>query len=367
MSDNLFQITALSFEKYMLLNQWSRDYKFKNKNLMVFISPKGKRIAIPANENYDDFYFSLERMLKNLEDYLGKSSKEIVKEIMTSYFDRLEFRIQSEFTVDGKLPLGYAAECIDGLKDLVLYSACAEEKIQPICYKATNKSREITNKFKLAQTEVGSFVINIDTEVVEENGEQETLQCTKIETPIEHKIVERIYTAINQINDVVTERNDINNVISSAFETGLTANMCDALLKLKTNEVQIDATIRYASAITRKPGELNKVVLKDEHFYVMKEISERYREIIKSEDVTLHGLVEEMRKDRVHDNDHKEIVLVTIMQGKYKRIKMELSQEDYEIANNAHMNDKEIEISGELDMTNPRKWVLDNPRNLKVF
>lgn len=367
MNDNLFQITALSFEKYMLLNHWSKDYKFKNNNLMVFISPKGKRIAIPASENYDDFYFSLERMLKNLEDYLGKSSNEIIKEIMTTYFDRLEFRIQSEFTADGKLPLGYAAECFEGLKDLVLYSACAEEKKQAICYKATNKSRDITNKFKLGQTEVGSFIINIDAEVVEETGEQETCQFIEVKSPIEHKVVERIYTAINQINDVVIAQNDINNIISNAYENGLTANMCDALLKLKADGVQIDTTIRYASAITRKPGGLKKVVLKGEHFYVMKEISDRYRDIIKIEDATLHGLVEEMKKDRVHDSNQKEIVLVTVAEGKYKRVKMELSQEDYKIANNAHMNDREIEVSGELDKSNPRKWVLDNPRNLKVF
>lgn len=367
MNDILYQITALSFEKYMLLNQWSRDYNFKNKNLMVFSSPKGKRIAIPASEKYDDFYFTLDRMLKSLENHLNKSSNDIIKEIITSYYDRLEFRIQSQFSVDGKLPLGYAAECIDGLKDLVLYSACAEERLQPICYKASNKSRELTNKFKLAQTEVGSYVINIDTEVIEEDKEQETLTCTEIDAPIEHKIVKRIYTAINQVNDIVEDRNNINDLIPTAYENGLTANMCEALLKLKADKVQIDATFRYASALTRIPGVTDKVILKDQHFYVMKEISQKYRENRKYEDVTLRGLVEEMRKDRVHDNTQREILLVTIIDGKYKKIKIELSYEDYKIANNAHMNDREVGISGVLDMSNPRKWILNNPKDLIVF
>lgn len=367
MSNEIFQITALSFEKYMLLNHWTRDYDFKNKNLMVFISPKGKKIAVPASEKFDDYYFSLDRILRSLEVYLGKSYNEILKELATSYYDRLEFRIKSEFSQDGKLPLGYAADCIDGLKDLVLYSSCAEEKAQPLCLKATSKSREIMNKFKLAQTEVGSFIINIDAKIVDEEKEQGTLSFTEVQAPIEHKIVKRIFTAINQINDIVERRDNISNAVTTAFKTGLTANICDALLKLKAEEVQIDATIRYASAITREPGTVEKIVLNNQHFYVMKEVSDRYRECTEYKDYTLHGMVGEMRKDPIHEKAQCEIVLVTIMDGKYKKVRVELSNEEYGIANTAHMNDREIEISGTLDMSNPRKLMLINPCNLKVL
>lgn len=364
---NLYEITALSFEKYMLLNKWTRNYGFKNSKLMVFESREGDQIAIPASESFEDFYVNIERILDTLEEYFGEKKEEIIKEIITSYFDRLEFRIESDFSKDGKLPLGYAADCIDGLKDLILYSTCAEQKAQPVCLRATNSSRDLMNKFKLAQTEMGSFIINIDTKVIEEETEQETLADLDVKSPLEHKVVERIVNAISQVNDVVEEKKSIDNIINDAYITGITANMCDALMKLKANEVQIDATIRYASALTRQAGVTEKIILIEKHFYVMDEISKKYRNNIKYEDVTLHGLVEEMKKDRVNPEEKRTIVLVTIIDGKYKRIHMDLSEEDYLIANKSLMNDHEMEISGELDMSNSHKWILNNPHNLKVL
>lgn len=366
MTNDLYSITALTFEKYMLLNNWTRDYNFRNKKLMIFISPKGKRIAIPVSETYDDFYDSLKRILGTLEIYLQKESDEIIKEILTAYYDRLEFRIQSHFSEDGKLPLGYAAECIEGLKDLVLYSSCAEQKAQPICLKASNSSKDIMNRFKLAQTEVGSFIINIDTNVVKEGIEQETLEVVDVEAPDEHKVVQRIATAISQVNDIVENKSDIENVIQDAYLTGITANMCDALLRLKNEDVQIDTTIRYASALTRKPGATEQIKLYNSHFYVINEISKRYHDIKLYKDVTLHGYVAEMRKD-ISNNKQLSIIIVTIIDSKLKKIHMDLTEDDYRIANEAHMKDLEIEITGELDMSNSRKWILNNPCKIKII
>lgn len=362
MNDNLFQITALSFEKYMLLNGWFRDYNFKNKNTMVFKSA-GKTIAIPASEKFDDFYFTIERMLKNLELYLGKNSSEIIKEIITSYYDRLEFRIQSDFVTDGKLPLGYAADCIEGLRNLVLYSSCAEQKAQPVCLKPSNRSRDLMNNFKLAQTEIGSFIINIDTEVVDEKKEQFDLDVAPAEYPLEHRVVQRIFTAISQINDVAEDRKSVTELVNNAYFDGITANMCDALLRLKADEVEIDATIRYASALTKRAGMVEKIVLKPKHFYVLDEVSKKYREVVKYEDISLKGYVGEMKKEL----PQRSIVLLTIVHEKLRRVHMELSDSDYKIANDAHMSDRQIEVFGELDMSSPKKWVLNDPSGIKLI
>jgi len=116
-SDKLHGITAASIERYLLLKGWARDYNF------------------------------------------------------TVYFDRMEFRIISSLSQDGKLPLDYATDCIEGLKELILYSACAEQNAQPICFRATNAAKEYLESFKLVQTEVGSFVINIDIQVVDDRAE----------------------------------------------------------------------------------------------------------------------------------------------------------------------------------------------------
>lgn len=85
---------------------------------MVFTNEKchPKTIAIPANESYDDFYSILYNTIEILANWEVRSADDIIKDIATTFVDRLEFRIISEITEDGKIPLEYAADCVEGLK-----------------------------------------------------------------------------------------------------------------------------------------------------------------------------------------------------------------------------------------------------------
>lgn len=92
-------------------------------------------------------------MIELLQKKENRPANEIIKDITTTFIDRLEIRVISEITEDGKIPLEYAADCVEGLKELILYSVCAEQSARPICYRATDYAKSLLNKFKLAQTE----------------------------------------------------------------------------------------------------------------------------------------------------------------------------------------------------------------------
>jgi len=354
--DNFNGITAASVERYLLLKGWTRDYDFRNRNLMVFNSPcSEKRLAISASEKFDDFFVNLNSTLQTISILEQRSIEVITKEILTVYFDRMEFRIVSSMSQDGKLPLDYAAGCIEGLRELVLYSACAEQKVQPICFRATKLAKDYLENFKLAQTEVGSFIINIDIQVVDENTEQfSPMSEWPTPLPFEHKVVERIYTAMNQVNSAVEQKQRLSDVAAVAYETGITANMCDALMKMKPidGNTQIDATIRYASALTQKIGQENRILIDDHHFYVIDELAKIYRDNVLCQDVVLSGVVKTLSTRETDGATEKTIRLLTRFDGKYKTILMELSDQDYRIACDAHKDELEVEVAGELDMSN---------------
>lgn len=65
--------------------------------------------------------------MEKISSIVSKDEKEIIKEIKGVYFDRLEFRIKLPISNEGKLPMEYASPCIQGLKNLNLYAACAEQ------------------------------------------------------------------------------------------------------------------------------------------------------------------------------------------------------------------------------------------------
>jgi hypothetical protein len=365
--DSTTQLSAAAVDRFLQLSGWTRNYSFKNKGLMVYTDSKNMNIAIPASEKYVDFYYSIEQVLPTISEALNKNVDELLKEILAVYYDRVEFRIASESSKYGKIPLLYANDFITGIKELILYSACAEQKAQPICFRPGNMAKEVVNRFNMAQTSVGSFIFNIDIKVVEEQNEQMILPDVEPLLPIEHKIIERIVTALNQVESVVNNENLVTRVAEDAYETGITANMCDALMKMRPTDsnAEIEATIRYASAISQEPEKEIKKIVGPNHFMVIEELSKIYRDKKLIDDVVLTGFVQTVQKKSGDDIGEETIRLFTNHEGQNRIVKMELADDDFRLACDAIKEENEIEVAGELDMSS-RIWVLNSIKSFRM-
>lgn len=364
----LSNITATAIEKYLMLNNWSRDYNFKNNKLMVF-EWNGESLVIPSSEKYKDFYIKLTEVIETLSEIYNKPFVEIVKEITASYYDLLQFRIKSEISEEGELPLGYASSCIEGLKELILYSACAEGNPEAVCLKATNNAKQILDNFRLAQTEVGSFIINIDIKVVDEKNEQLSLPGIIPDYPFEHKIVQRIGNAIQQIDDIAKGELKMDDVLISAYESGVTANICDALMKLKpeNSDAEIETTIRYASSISQRVDDIRSVNICDNHFYVMNEIAKRYRNKNMNQNITIRGIIKSLEKKKIDEVKYERRVYIhSLLDGKYRVIKAELDEKSHKEACNAFRDECEVEIKGNLDMSG-KYWKMKHVESFRVL
>lgn len=76
------EITAYQIQQYLINNGWEQDVEFKNKNLMVFDSKKYRfRIAVSADEKYEDFGLSVSVVLETIAHFSHKTTEEILKEI----------------------------------------------------------------------------------------------------------------------------------------------------------------------------------------------------------------------------------------------------------------------------------------------
>lgn len=364
----IYNITAASMDRYLQLNGWTRNYDFANHNMMVYTSRNNspKTIAIPASEEFDDFYSIVSNVIELLQKKENRPANEIIKDITTTFIDRLEIRVISEITEDGKIPLEYAADCVEGLKELILYSVCAEQSARPICYRATEYAKSLLNKFKLAQTEKGSFILNVDIQVVDENNEQTVLDGCEydVPTPFEHKVIERIGTAIGQVDAIVQNQCQLSETAETAFEDGITANMCDAFLKMRpvSDADKVTTTIRFASSLTNRTGQVKRIEMRANHFLVIDELSKIYRDKVAIQDVNLTGIIRSLSKRTESDSDLKTIRLYTTFNGSPRTVTISLSDAQYRIACDAHRDELEVSVSGELDMSE-RYWVMNNVTN----
>ena len=127
------------------------------------------------------------------------------------------------------------------------------------------------------------------------------------EEPTEYKIVKRNETAMKQVEDVVNRQVKVSDLIEYAYQYGLTANMCDALMKLGPTEdedITLETSIHYAETITRAV-ELPTIRAFDNiHFAFVDEISSRYKNCTRVEDVTLSGTIRMLAKND-SETDHR--------------------------------------------------------------
>lgn len=361
LENKLKGITASSVEKFLLYSGWKMDESFIGCKLVPFYKEDEPdfRIAVPSSERYKDYFERINILVNILADYYEKKEDEIITAIRGIYSDHIQFRIVSETSKSGSIPLDYAAKCIEGLKDLVLYSACAEQKPVPVCMRANNSAKSSLENFQFGQTQVGSFIINIDVQVVDESDDQCFLEEVKplpTERP-EHRIVKRIETAMGQINRVVNRDTKISALIENGYECGTTANICDAIYKLKSDkddDITVETTFRYAGALCHQIIDPVSYTFDSTHFFVADEISKRYKNQTLVDDVELTGFIKMLSKNASTDNGESEntIRLLTKVDDHARTVILHLSEDDHKVACDAYRDDREVVVAGTLDKSN---------------
>ena len=148
---NLSGITSASIEKYLLFTGWVRDDTFNSTRMWVFKSKSDPefKIAVPASEKATDFYPQVYNLIQTLSVVDGKTEQEIIDSLKSAYTDRLQFRIITEESQGGKLPLDYAARCL-------VFTLLVQKKMRsPFVQEPTIALNELLKSSSLAKHRLG--------------------------------------------------------------------------------------------------------------------------------------------------------------------------------------------------------------------
>lgn len=356
--EGLNGISPQAIDRYLSLCGWERDFSFQNRKIWKYLYKlePDVQLFVPARDDLPDYLLRVEQVISILSEILKKEKANIINDLFATYSDHLEFRIISPIAEAGKLPLDYATECIDGIRNLILYSACAVHDSKPVCFKASNRAKETLNKFELGQTAVGSFIINVDAKVADEDDDH----IDKLVEPspsAEHKVVERISTAMQQVKQIA-EGAKISDIAASAFKNGITANMCESFLKLKPAYefgTEVETTICYASAITDQIGVKEIMRFSYHHFSIIQEIANIYRDKTIIEDMTLFGSINKMQLN----NNAERIISIECRTEDGKRlVQATLTEKQHELACDAYKATQMVRISGVVDKSK-KIWAME--------
>lgn len=368
----LNSITAKSVVNYLYLLSWKKKDNVSNKNLMIF-EKDFYSIALPANEHLIDFYPKLNTLIETLSFIEDITEDKIIDDMKNLDSDLLEIRIISDFANNGSIPLNYASSFISGLKDLIISTACTEENPRPYYKKPTQLSTKYGEFFRFGQTKVGSFIISVESNpfkdcqmVLDDNSQIVQNQ------PFQRKIMKRLQKALYQVQ-AFGQSSNIDDFVKTAYQDGISANMCDAILLFNSSDdLKIESTFKWSKCIKDDSDMPETISISDKSFNIVKAISKAYKNKQDKEQVVITGIVMDLSLDRhiqIKSDELSGYISIRFFyenDEKFHKVKVYLEGNAYQLACDAHKRKQDISIEGILDKSG-YQWFLDYPENIKII
>ncbi|MCP3779810.1 hypothetical protein [Paenibacillus sp. MZ03-122A] len=357
---------------YLDRNGWDLDEEFPNPNVFVFSreiqNSEPITLLLPAKESFGDFQQRIYSALNTLSTIENRSSELIIKDINSyeSDADKLEIRVISSFASEGSIPLSYASNLIKGLKNLIVSAAYTEEYPQRAFKRASQKAIGYSNFFKLGQTAHGSYIVTVESgSLINDDLEIIIEENTAITEPFSRRVMKRIHKSIHQIESFNDNENKLDDLVERGYNEGLNANICEALLSLYDEDepVKLESKIRYSKTIENTEKLPDVITLDSSDYHIIKAIAEALREK-KPEDVEIEGFISKLSSNS--GTAYGTINISTMYDNKKHSVKVELIEDDYKSACDAHKNEKKVKITGVVDTTR-KTWEVMNLKKFQVL
>lgn len=339
---------------YLAGNGWTRRADFPRSDVVVFDGPgddEGETIVavIPVDDRTRDFRLRLAELVKTLSVLEGRSADDVALDMRSPGVDRILARVVSSAASAGSLPLPFASALLHSLRDLITAAACAEEDPRPFFAKATKLGTEHAASWRMAQTQLGSFVVPIECPVALAMGQQQLPGSS----PLSRRVAARIMSGLGTLQKAVLDGRP--GALAEDYRTGLNANMCEALLALKApgTDLAIEVSAHWSKRLAAPKGLPACVRIETVGFELLDGTAQALR--TRSGAVERDFVGEIVRLNR-EGADERVAVLQYVEEGRRTTAHLHLSVEDYAIACDAHRDAKQVTVHGRLERVSAKKW-----------
>ena len=315
-------------------------------------------IIVPRTHHLGDYATVVSMLIKVFAQVADQDELTIYRSLVTG--DRDVVRVRVTAADDGSLELNQGVDLIGGARDLILSAACSVTKPGQKVYRAgaNQEAKDLVEQMRLGQTDQGSFVITVLTPVVPPQLQQEPLPNSEDrDAPIQRKMTRHLLEALQAARES-TERAAAGdgNAFARTMEKGVSANLCDALVRLIRPFSNLDVGVSWART---RPAPLPEATVRfgKADSPILEEAARLFRERAPREGVHLPGFVQLLRRPETEDDGI--IHLTTHIDGQSQAVRAVLEQSDYGRALQAHKDKAMVVLTGDLERQGQR-WRLLN-------
>jgi hypothetical protein len=361
-------IIPVRLEMYLLSTGWIENGSISDK-AKVWHRPEEKHFDLeilqPVNEGLKDYSQRLYEAIHNLSEYENRSPIKVINDLKNFDSDIVKIRVISPDVDGGDIPIDDGVLLFEKAKELLVSSTLSTFKKKRFfsgSWPAIVK--EFMNTLRFGQTERGSYIVNVIAPVSHFSEKE----FPEADCSITRSISNNLARSLGATMIALEKYEKTNDLISfeGAVSSGVSANLCDAIIGMSGASKSRDVEISIELAVSEKDSQeiLRKHRFTSSHIPMLSTASEYYKGNFVIENYEASGLV--IRMDHEPAEDYGVIRVTSTVNGTDKNISIQLSLDDYWEAVKAHKPRLPVVCQGDLHVT-PRSAFLADPRNFRII
>jgi hypothetical protein len=371
-STSLRALGPLEVAAYLRSTGWRQVDRLGDRGVVwTFTASNGDgfEILLPLNRDLADFLPRMADVISVLERAERRSQLEIVRDLIAAPADVIRIRAQQPESRDGTIPLDDGVELVQRAREMLLAAACAA--VQPKAFFPPRKPVEAVaymEKVRLGQTERGSYVVTLLSRV------PPSLEPTKsgqthldVEDPFERRVTQTLARALMAIRKASQDSATTGDFASfqNAIQAGVSANLCDALAAMAGGSAaaeDLEVNFTWSRLRPLETNEPRRILLSADAIPTIEEAGRIFRETSPRQDFELLGFV--IGLQRTDPEQPGRVTISGFVDETARRVTLELTGKDYELAITAHRDRRPIRCLGEL-VKSGHQFELQNPHHLE--
>ncbi len=369
----LRSIKPLELAAYLRSKGWNLDADLAGKATLWSIqNSEGAEfdVTLPARRELGDYVLRMGETLRTLADAEQRSALDVLRDIQTTTSDLVRVRAPGRNAEDGALPLDVVVKFVEWTREMMLAAACAViDKRSVYANQKKRQAMDYLSHVRMGQTERGSYVLTLLSPVAPHlNPVQEGLFVSEPEDPYERQVTRTLLDSLHALAGAAKDAAVNGNMapFSEAVKRGVSANLCDAVVGLSEVSPGEGVDVQVSWSRTR-PVDISiptRVAFGSDSIPLIHEAARMFRETSPSDDINIEGFV--IGLDRTPEATEGHVTLKASLDGRYRRIVLQLNADTYRLALQAHDERRTVQCSGDL-LKEGRSYRLKDPRHFEIM
>ncbi|MGV4011996.1 hypothetical protein [Citrobacter portucalensis] len=361
--NNIQFIATAEFGKFLLAKGWNTTTGLEGRaTLWESDKHQDYEILQPINPKASDYARRVRDLVEVLAEVENKEVNQIAQEINEISDDVIRIRIIHDDVSDGSIPFNDGVDLFLKAKDLL--SSAARSLVSPKKEVYSGKAPKIVSNYfenlRLSQTEIGSYVLKIESPILLEQAEQDD----HLKEPFGRSVSNRIIHSITNLDRAVELFSKTGKFkhFEEAVSAGVGASLCSALVGMsgRDRKRSIEISLQPSPYADLLNLEHLSVTVKSEDIPIIEKAIGYYLNEYTVPVYSLVGRVTKLARELDFGDGNVTIFEKKNTQtGKAKHVEVTLNENLYNDAIQAHEQSSDMRLTGTLVISGRKAYLTD--------